>query len=289
MDRNLRLGLIGDNIKQTRSPSLHIVCGLTSGINVAYDLLIPFEQGLPFHALLKRCEEAGFDGVNVTYPYKETAARLVTAGDPRIGRIGSSNTVCFTSEGPRCFNTDYTGFISAYRSRFGAADPGRVLLIGAGGVGRAVAFGLLELGCGRLDICDSDAGKIAALASALRGGNEDPAISLREVSLKGLFNLEGYDGVINCTPLGMVGKPGSPLPEDVSGRVQWAFDAVYTPLRTTFIAQMEALGADVLSGYELYFHQGIQAFQHFAGCKIEDPASIRQILELGTFGSKSSD
>ncbi|MBA5777112.1 shikimate dehydrogenase [Stappia sp. F7233] len=278
MDRNLRLGLIGDNIRQTRSPSLHIVCGLASGINVAYDLLIPYEQGLPFHALLKRCEEAGYNGLNVTYPYKETAAKLVTPGDPMISRIGSSNTICFRPEGPRCFNTDYTGFVSAYRDRFGATEPGRVLLIGAGGVGRAVAFGLLNLGCGRLDICDSDADKIAALSSALRGGGEEPAMQVGQDSPKDLGNLDGYDGVINCTPLGMVGKPGSPLPPGVSGQVRWAFEAVYTPLRTTFIGQVEALGADVLNGYELYFHQGIQAFEHFSGVKLADPARVRDIL-----------
>ena len=97
---------------------------------------------MTFDAALSYCRDAGFDGVNVTYPYKEQAAALALAGDPVLRDMGAANTVCFSPEGMLAYNTDYSGFMSAYRARWGEAAPGRVLIIGAGGVGRAITFAL---------------------------------------------------------------------------------------------------------------------------------------------------
>jgi shikimate dehydrogenase len=76
----------------------------------------------------------------------------------------------------------------------------------------------------------------------------------------------------------MVGRPGSPLPPDAKGAPRWSFDAVYTPVDTVFRAQTEAMGADFLEGYELYFHQGIDAFQIFTGLTVTDPDWVRGII-----------
>ena len=261
--RTWRLGLIGGNITASRSPVLHTVCALSVGGNASYNLLIPAELGTDFSATLSRCAASGFDGVNVTYPYKEDAAALIPAGDPVVAAMGSANTIRFTAEGPRAFNTDYTGFVAAFRERFGDMAPGRVLVIGAGGVGRAVAFGLAELGAEGIGLCDVDPAKAASLAGAIRLQSAAPPVQASEPRRAG--DLSGFDGVVNCTPLGMVGQPGSALPTGVTGRPVWAFDAVYTPDRTEFRTQVEGLGAAFLSGYELYFHQGVQAFEIFTG------------------------
>lgn len=268
----LRLGLIGGNITATRSPALHVLCGLTVGLNVTYDLVIPAERGLSFPDLLDHCARTGFHGVNVTYPHKEEAAARVPAGVPLVAQMGSSNTVRFGPEGPRAFNTDCTGFEAAFRARWPDAAPGRVLVLGAGGVGRAIAFALARLGAAAIVLYDTDAAKVAALDAALRaafgtgaGHADSPAPA-------------GFDGVVNCTPLGMVGRPGSPLPAGATGRPAWAFDAVYTPPDTAFRAQVTAMGADFLNGWELYFHQGIQAFEIFSGQRVTDTAWIRACL-----------
>ncbi|MBW6506550.1 MAG: shikimate dehydrogenase [Rhodobacteraceae bacterium] len=259
--RTLRLGLIGGNITATRSPALHVVCGLSLGVNVTYDLIIPAERGMGFADLLAQCERLGFAGVNVTYPHKEEAAALVIAGDPVVKAMGSSNTVVFAPEGPRAFNTDHSGFVAAYRAAYGARRPGRVLVLGTGGVGRAVGFGLADLGASEIVLYDTDAAKVASLASAIRG---HAAVGVSAADPASLHTLAGFDGVVNCTPLGMIGRPGSPLPEGVTGRPVWAFDAVYTPADTPFRAQLTGLGAAFLGGYELYFHQGLRAFEIFA-------------------------
>ncbi|MGL4312012.1 MAG: shikimate dehydrogenase family protein [Paracoccaceae bacterium] len=275
--RTWRLGLIGGNIAASRSPVLHMVCALSVGGNASYDLIIPEERGLGLAGLLDQCAKHGFDGVNVTYPYKEQVAKLVPAGNPVVTAMGSSNTIRFTPEGPRAFNTDYSGFVAAFRERFGAS-PGRVLVIGAGGVGRAVTFGLAELGSTGIVLHDSDPAKVASLARAI--AKQYPGLPVQTAEPGQLADLSGLDGAVNCTPLGMVGRPGSPLPDGVRGAVSWAFDAVYTPDRTEFRRQVEASGATFLSGYELYFHQGVQAFQIFTGEQPDD-GWVRDILNRG--------
>ncbi|WP_373504744.1 shikimate dehydrogenase [Aestuariivirga sp.] len=276
VSRTLRLGLIGGNITESRSPALQIVCGLSVGRNVSYDLLVPAEHGLTFAEMLDHCARTGFVGVNVTYPFKEEVVRRVMPGEPVVTALGAANTVRFTPDGARCFNTDHSGFMAAYRARWGHRPPGRVLLIGAGGVGRAIAFGLAELGAEEILLHDVDSAKAEALAEAV-GRHAGARLSV--TGPEQLRDVTGLDGLVNGTPLGMSGKPGSPLPESVKGRPSWAFDAVYTPEHTLFRAQAEALGADFLSGYELYINQGMLGFHIFAGVEVTDQRWVRRILQ----------
>jgi shikimate dehydrogenase len=277
-DRTLRLGLIGGNITESRSPALQIVCGLSVGRNVSYDLLIPKEREMTFAQLLHACEAGGYDGLNVTYPYKEEAVGLVPPGDPVVATLGAANTVRFGPKGPEAFNTDFSGFVSAYKAKWGNTEPGRVLVIGAGGVGRAIAFALAELGASAISLVDTEMEKAEALRAAVAPRLNGP-VSIGNAD--GLARLEGFDGLVNCTPLGMAGRPGSPLPDDVRGKARWAFDAVYTPEHTHFRSQVEALGCAFLPGYELYFHQGIQAFRIFSGSEVTDHAWVRAVLRRG--------
>lgn len=273
--RSIRLGLIGGNITETRSPVLHAACGLSLGLNVTYDLIIPAERGQSFAELLAHCEGAGFDGVNVTYPHKEEAARLVPAGTAAVAAMGSANTVRFTAQGPRAFNTDYSGFIAGYREQFGIEAPGRVLVLGTGGVGRAIAFALADLGAEALVLYDTDRAKIDSLSAALSAHCSAEIIRAQPQML---LDLSAFDGVVNATPLGMTGRPGSPLPAAASGAVRWGFDAVYTPEHTAFRARIEAMGGTFMSGYELYFHQGVDAFEIFTGRKVTQTGWVRAII-----------
>ena len=89
--------------------------------------------------------------------------------------------------------------------------------------------------------------------------------------------LGGADGVVNCTPLGMSGRPGSAIPASLLGGQSWAFDAVYTPIETEFLRAARAAGLDTLSGYELFFQQGIKAFELFTG-RVPPLDALRQRL-----------
>ena len=269
-----RLGLIGDNIKRSKSPLLHRLAGRLCGLDVSYEPLIPADMGLDFDAVFERCRAEGFRGINITYPYKETVFARLTIEDPRVRAIGACNTVIFADGGPLGLNTDYTGFMAAFRENLAGVDAGVVAMAGAGGVGKAAAFGLAELGAVQLRLFDRDAAKAQALASALRAAGLDMdvgiASSIEEAA-------DGSDGLVNCTPLGMSGIPGTAVERRLMAGRRWAFDAVYTPADTQFLLDARAEGLATMSGYELFFHQGVNAFRAFTGRDV-DTAALRKAL-----------
>ncbi|MEZ5731770.1 MAG: shikimate dehydrogenase [Paracoccaceae bacterium] len=268
------LGLIGDNIRRSRSPDLHRACGRIVGLDVSYELFIPPDMGLSFDEVFALCLTR-LDGFNVTLHYKERAAGMVRIEDPLIRRLGAINTVLVGSEGPVGWNTDFTGFTTAYRQKFGCRAPGEVVMFGAGGVGRAIAFALVRLGAASITILDTDEVKAARLAetiSEIGGGTT--------IGRMGSHNaLPCADGAVNCTPLGMEGYPGSPLATDEPFPAkEWAFDAVYTPFETPFRDRALDAGAVFLSGYDLFFYQGLDAFRLFTGRNIKDWKAVRRAL-----------
>ena len=267
----LKLGLIGDNIAASRSPWLHRCAGRLAGLDVTYDRLVPPELGQDFATVLAGARAGGYRGVNVTYPYKERVVAEVTVPDPMVRAMGAVNTVVFAKTGPQGHNTDYTGFMAAYRAVRGDRAPGTVCLIGTGGVGRAVGFGLLGLGAAAVRCTDVDADKARALAAALAA----PGTATRiEVSADAAAAARGADGLVNCTPLGMAGIGGSALGAAHMRGARWAFDAVYTPVDTQFLTDAAAAGLEVVSGYELFFGQGLDAWRIFSGRPV-DAAALR--------------
>lgn len=271
--QSIELGLIGDNIRASRSPALHRACGEICGFSVTYDLLVPADEGMSFDALLERCRDRGYRGVNVTYPYKERAFGRARPFDGSVADIGACNTVVFGSD-PVGMNTDHTGFMAAYSSTFGTRRPGTVCMMGAGGVGRAIAFALDRLGADRVAVFDRERSKAVALAAALREAGAGLEIAIAESASAAT---EGADGYVNCTPVGMTGHPGNPLGTGMLRSGAWAFDAVYTPLRTEFLQAAEAGGLATMSGYELFLHQGVDAFRHFTG-KALAVGEVRRML-----------
>lgn len=272
-----RLGLIGDNIADSRSPRLHELAGRLLGRPTIYERLVPKALGLDFDAVFDKARAEGYRGLNVTYPYKERVTARVTVDEPLVARLGACNTVVFDAAGPRGYNTDWSGFKAAYRHGLGDTPTGAVCMIGAGGVGKAVAFGLIDLGMTDLRLVERDLPKAEALAEALRAAA--PALTVT-VTVTGdpATGARGASGLVNCTPVGMVGYGGTPLPRARMAGATWAFDAVYTPVDTEFLTDAAAEGLKVLSGYELYFYQGLHAISIFHGVDI-DEATLRAALE----------
>lgn len=272
--QTVRLGLIGDNIRHSRSPALHRLAGALCGLEVSYELLVPAEEGETFGALFERCRDAGYRGINVTYPYKERAFRKVAVEDPAVRRLGACNTVLFDAT-PLGQNTDYTGFRHAFTEAFASRRPGRVAMAGAGGVGKAIAFALAELGAETVSVFDREASRAEGLAGLFR--TAETATEIR-VAASIEEAMEGAEGLVNCTPLGMTGLPGSAMPKALMPAEGWAFDAVYTPIDTEFLQAAKGSGLDILSGYELFFHQGIDAFHHFTDVE-PDGEALRAALQ----------
>lgn len=262
----IRLGLIGDNIAKSQSPRLHRLAGRQNQAVVTYDRLVPAETGKEFDVLFAEVAEGDFRGVNITYPYKERAAAKVSIDDPLVRAIGAVNTVIFDDGGPHGFNTDYSGFIAAYRQIRGEVPPGTAMMIGAGGVGKAVAYGLAAMEVEEIRIAEQDLAKAEALAEALRRARP----GLRVVTGSDAVALaKGADGLINCTPVGMVGYGGTPLARAAMAGAAWAFDAVYTPVDTQFLQDAAAEGLQIISGYELFIGQGVDAWKLFTGLPLD--------------------
>ena len=267
--KTVMLGLIGDNISQSKSPRLHKTAGALAGLDVIYDRLIPKAMGKTFDEVFEQAHALGFRGINVTYPYKEIVATKVAVADPLVRAIGAVNTVVFDDDGPKGFNTDYSGFINAYRAIRGPKEPGTVCLIGTGGVGKAVAFGLIGLNAKVIRCVDLDPAKAEVLADALRALGSNTQI---ETATSAVAAAADAAGIINCTPLGMVGIGGTPIPFEAIQDATWAFDAVYTPVDTQFLQDATRAGLSVISGYELFFGQGVDAWDIFTGTSIDHHA-----------------
>ncbi|MCQ0972115.1 shikimate dehydrogenase [Paracoccus sp. TK19116] len=266
VNRKLLLGLIGDNITRSQSPRLHRLAGRQNGVEVRYDRLVPPDMGKSFEEVFAGARSGGYRGLNITYPYKERVAPMVRIDDPLVRAMGSVNTVIFEEGGPVGTSTDYTGFVAAYRAARPDTSPGSVLMIGTGGVGRAVAFGLVALGVSELRLVDRDIAKADHLAGAIRA--IAPAVKVG-TGTSAEAAAEDADGLINCTPVGMDGYPGTPLAAEAMAGAAWAFDAVYTPADTTFLTDAASAGLAVISGWELFFWQGVHAWKHFADLPLD--------------------
>ena len=264
---DIKLGLIGDNIAKSSAPKLHRLAGRQNGLHVQYDRLVPEMLEEDFDTVFEQCPRRGYRGINVTYPYKERAATKVTITDPLVREIGAVNTVVFDGETAHGFNTDYSGFITGYRKIKGQEVPGISCLIGSGGVGRALAFGLVALGASEIRLVDRDESKALALANQLNSVDNAPLI---RVFTDAANAAHGATGLLNGTPVGMVGLSGTPLPREAMRNAKWAFDAVYTPVDTQFLQHAAAERLKVISGYELFFYQGIHAWTHFSGLKLDE-------------------
>ncbi len=267
----MKLGLIGTGISRSLTPYLQQQCGKQFGLDISYELFDqPPEHAQNLEAHLRQLQAAGYVGVNVTHPFKEIAFAHLEIADPMIRQIGAINTVRFSDW--QGFNTDYSGFIRAYQ-RVRHTSPGTVLLIGAGGAGKAVGFALVKLGASQIRVVDTDLPKAQALAKAL----EEAGTPTQAHPLEQLSTLANCDGVVNCTPIGMYQYPGEPIAAHLLGEQSWAFDAIYTPLETDFLRHAKHKGLEIINGAELMFYQALDAFEIWTGRTPLEPALYADI------------
>jgi shikimate dehydrogenase len=255
-------GLIGAPIAQSAAPAMHEQAGDALGVRCHYQLIeVADADAAGLRALLDGVRRLGFAGVNVTFPYKEAVIPLLDEMSARARDIGAVNTVVVRSGRLIAHNTDTTGFERAIADVGVATRRGAVALIGAGGVGKAIAFALANLGVDELSIFDADRVKAEALAMQLRG-------RLQARVADDVANaLQGAAGVVNGTPVGMLPDRGMAVPEALLHRDLWVADAVYTPLWTPLLTAARATGAKVMTGRELAIYQAADAFELFTGLK----------------------
>ena len=255
-------GLIGAPIAQSAAPAMHEQAADALGARCHYQLIeVAGADPAELRALLDGVRRLGFAGVNVTFPCKEAVVPLLDEMSARARDIGAVNTVVVRDGRLVGHNTDTTGFERAIGDLVAKSNRGPVALIGAGGVGKAIAFALANLGVAELSIFDADRVKAEQLAMQLRGRME------ARVADDVTNALEGAAGVVNGTPVGMLPDCGMAVPEALLHRDLWVADAVYTPLWTPLLTAARARGAKVMAGRELAIYQAADAFELFTGLK----------------------
>jgi shikimate dehydrogenase len=257
--------LIGDPVEHSMSPVMHNAAFKKLGLDYAYLAfrVSPPELGKAV-AGLRALNAVGF---NVTIPHKVSVIPFLDGLDPLAEKIGAVNTVVNTGGELRGYNTDAEGFLQALKEHGIKPKGKKIVVVGAGGAARAIAYIL--------------AGKGADITIANRRQELDWAENIAEtiaadlkkpVAVYDLEDLgkaiEGADVLVNATSVGM--SPNfndSPVPEKLLKRIPAVFDIVYNPLETQLIKQAKAAGAAVVSGVDMLAWQGAMAFEKWTGRK----------------------
>jgi shikimate dehydrogenase len=261
-DRRFLTGLIGAPIAHSASPAMHERAAEALGVHCHYQLIEVAGAGREeLRLLLDGVRRLGFAGVNVTFPYKEAVVSLLDELSPEALSIGAVNTVVVRSGRLIGYNTDTTGFARAITELVRDPAQSRIAVIGAGGVGKAIAFALVETGVREIRIFDTDRAKAEQLAAQLKSQGKAKAVDSVEVAM------HGATGVVNGSPVGMLPNRDTPVPDALLHKDLWVADAVYTPLWTPLLNAAKAKGAEVMTGRELAIYQAADAFELFTGLK----------------------
>ncbi|WP_422934613.1 shikimate dehydrogenase [Sinomonas sp. P47F7] len=277
------IGLIGDGVTPSLTPAMHEREGAEHGLLYLYRPVDLTALGLPAASvgeLVRAARNLGFNGLNITHPCKQLVIGHLDEIDDDAARLGAVNTVVIRQDGTTVgHNTDWSGFLHAFRSGLPGAELGRVVQLGAGGAGSAVAYALLTAGVGHLSIVDVDharaADRAAELASLFPRASVEGRTTAELASL-----LEAADGVVHCTPVGMAAHPGTPFDTSLLESRQWVADIVYRPIETQLVRDARAAGCRVLDGGRMAVGQAVDAFRIFTGIEPDAERMRAHFLEL---------
>lgn len=265
MKPRILAGLIGSGIQASRTPALHEQEGDAQGLRYLYrlidlDPLLLNVDALP--DLLDAAELMQFTGLNITYPCKQAILPLLDELSDEARGIGAVNTVVFRDGKRIGHNTDCLGFAEGFRRNLSDVVRRRVVQMGAGGAGAAVAHALLAEGVEHLSIFDLDSARALDLVDNLSQrfgpGRAQVGNHLENAVAEA-------DGVVNTTPMGMAKLPGTPVPAALLRAELWVAEIVYFPLETALLRDARALGCRTLDGGNMAVFQAVKAFELFSG------------------------
>jgi len=242
-------GVAGDPIEHSLSPQMMNAAFRRENLNSVY---------LALHAksvddLVKCARDIPMHGLSITMPFKQDIIEHLDNCEPLCQKVGACNTVIRSADGKLYgFNTDVAGVTRPLEARLHLQNT-RVLVLGAGGAARAAVFGLRERGA-NVSILNRTPQTAQKLA------RESGAKSIRRDDLKKME----FDVIINATPMGMGGN-GKTILEEKEMNARVAFDLVYNPIETKFLQMAKAKGMAVISGLEMFVHQGARQFEIWTG------------------------
>jgi shikimate dehydrogenase len=276
------VGLIGSGIQASRTPSMHEQEAAAHGLRCDYRLIDLDKLQLNANALpdlLQEAEAEGFTGLNITYPCKQKVMGLLHELSDDARAIGAVNTVVYSDANRAGHNTDWSGFAASFRRDLCNVKKDRVIQLGAGGAGAAVAHAVLTLGAGTLAIFDVDSARAQRLAAELcKRFGETRATAVTELNAA----VASSDGLIHATPTGMRQHPGLPLPPALLRPALWVAEIVYFPLETELLRVARARGCRTMNGSGMAVFQAAEAFRLFTGISPDVERMQRHFDSMGT-------
>ncbi len=269
-------GVVADPVAHSLSPHIHNAAFQDAGLNFRYlPFRIPPDELAVF---LTWCKQAGVGGLSVTIPHKEAMLELMTQAESAATGIGALNTVAIDGEETTGYNTDYRAAMDCLNEAMRTQDrllnkgkeisddelfKGRsALLLGAGGVARAIAFGLRQRGA-LVSIASRTEERAKELAKAV--GGRALAWDHRYDSRPGIL--------INCSPVGMHPDVAStPYDKARLNDQTVVFDTVYNPEQTLLVKEARSVGCLVINGLDMFVRQAAYQYKLFTG--LEPPSKL---------------
>jgi shikimate dehydrogenase len=258
-----RAGIIGHPVAHSLSPVFQSAAFAHCGFDVVYE-----RWDTPAAKLAERVaalRDRDVLGANVTIPHKEAVIPLLDEMGGQSARMGAVNTIVNRDGRLFGFNTDGPGFVAALKAE-AVFDPAgkRMLLLGAGGAARGIAFALAEANAAAVAIANRTRERAARLADEVGG----PGGIVRAVPFD--VALGEYDCVVNCTSVGMHGGPepaGLPVGLSDARPGTLVVDIVYAPELTPLLAEATRRGLRTLGGLPMLIYQGALAFELWTGVR----------------------
>jgi shikimate dehydrogenase len=268
--------VIGDPIEHTLSPTMHNAAFQHLNLNMVF-LAFRVTPDQLEHAV-KGVRALGIRGLNVTMPHKNSVTMFLDDADASVRFLHAANTILNQDGRLRGFNTDGIGAVRALKSNGVDLSGKKVLLLGAGGAAKAIAFALAKE-VDELYILNRDAAKARELSSMLEPwGKKIVADELSPNQIR--EQLQTSDLLINATSVGM-----NPNPNESVVELPWlrpglcVMDIVYNPFETKLIRDAKAAGAKTVNGVEMLLYQGAASFEIWMGCKAPVDVMRAALLE----------
>ena len=267
-------GLIGNPVEHTMSPLIHNFLAEEMGIDMAY---VPFhvEKG-QLDAAVKGAYGLNILGCNVTVPYKNDVIESLVELDDLAEKTGSVNTLVRVEGGYKGYNTDITGLLRALKSEGIKLEGEEVIILGAGGVGRAVAFMCAVNGASKVYLLNRTVEKAQSIADEV---NKKVGTQCVEA-----WCMEDYAKlpdkkylVLQATSVGLYPNVDDVVLEDEAfyKKVKAGYDLIYNPWETKFMKLVKAQGGQAYNGLKMLLFQAVDAFELWNNCKVSDESAYK--------------